>query len=372
MTSNFATELTAFAHRYPHPDTRPAGSSWNQGCALLMARLGLAPQPIGWAVPPHSYGDAGPMAADTARIAPLNPNSKLAPIGALHWWLIAGSVYHVGVDANGGGTQIFMATGELENVLERYIGYSSEAFYSAFAKKQGGHYLGWSKSYNGGLYKLPVEPAPATVSLAPNQRRAGAAGVNARASYTTASAIVASAGIAPNAAGTFDGYVTGTSVTVGKVTSTTWYVKGKYYYSAAAFETAPSTSGLTDLTPNPTTPVPPTTVPTPVDTAPAAPSTPTDPVAPSTPAAPATGQQVSSTRPPTGATTDPVAGTTPGAEDGATDTTPPPADPSTNAPGATSPAAASGKAPSAGLVGLIGTGVLVLIAAIAAIFHIHL
>lgn len=166
MTTALATFTTGFAHRYTKPDEYPT-ESWDQKCALLMARIGLAKHGLGWHVAPRIYGNADAMAAATAKRTPLNKDSTKAPIGAFHFWSD-----HVGLDVNGGGTTLFMATTHLAVKLEIAIGYQSETGYTKYAKSIGWKYLGWADNYNGGKYKLPVEvstPTPPTVTVKPQQ-----------------------------------------------------------------------------------------------------------------------------------------------------------------------------------------------------------
>lgn len=112
--------------------------------------------------------------------------------------------------------------------------------------------------------------APALPQLTPSERIAGPAGVNARsAASTVGTTILAGKGIASNGIADFGvngrGYVLGDSVTVGSVTSNIWYyaLDLKAYFAAAAFKSAPSVTGLINLTPVviPTVTQPPVTVP---------------------------------------------------------------------------------------------------------------
>lgn len=143
-----------FASLNPRPDTRP-GETWNQLCALLMARFALAPASkggIGWRAAPRAYGDAIVVARDSGI---LNGNPAMAPIGAWHFWDI-GRYGHVGVDLSSGGIDVFMATGHLREGWQAYLGINSV---DGYTRATGAKYLGWTTNYRGGVYNLPLEPA---------------------------------------------------------------------------------------------------------------------------------------------------------------------------------------------------------------------
>lgn len=295
MSSAFLAQLVTFAHTYPHPDTEPS-ESWDQKCALLMARLGLALHGIGWAVQPRGYGDAYPIAVATGNVTPLNKNAAAAPIGAFHFWIISGTVGHVGVDANGGGTTVFMATTHLSQSVEADIGINSVAGYTAFAVSQGGHYVGWADNYNGGKYKLPSE-------LTANQRITKVAS-SVRATPSNAANVKILATLPAGTTETILGYRTDGGVVDGVGTwlqiATGWVWLGDW--------TTNSLTGLKNVTPAVVTPP---VVTTPVVTQPVEPPVVTAPVVvtPSDPEPPVTTAPVV-TQPTTPVTTTPSTTTT--------------------------------------------------------------
>ncbi|MCP3167895.1 hypothetical protein [Myxococcus qinghaiensis] len=132
---NTAIYNRARAYASAHP-TRDGGT-WDQWCASLMWRFGGFPE-----------SSARPSAIEAYHASTRQPYSaSQAPAGAFHWWDI-GSFGHVGLDLNGGGTTVFMATRKLSQSWGNAIGINSVSGYSAAS---GARYLGWSLDYAGSV-----------------------------------------------------------------------------------------------------------------------------------------------------------------------------------------------------------------------------
>lgn len=154
--------FVAYAKANPTLTIKPGDKpvSWNQNCAYGMSRfqnyLG------GWVTEPRTFG---PNAVTVGRNSQLHDFAVEAPIGAHHWWSIGGDG-HVGIDLNGGGTDIgMMGTAKLATQFHPFIGIQSVWGYGTET------YMGWSMDYAGGVGRRPVEPPP--VVLLPTQRRVG-------------------------------------------------------------------------------------------------------------------------------------------------------------------------------------------------------
>ncbi len=143
---NLLLEAVAqFAKNNPQRD----GQSWNGWCASLMFRFGKSTSGF-----KDGKNDAPSAikAAHKSNIESTDP--KEAPKGAFHWWDI-GRHGHVGLDVNGGGTEVFMATRKLEEFFgdkANAIGLTSVDTYNQAIS--GGTYLGWSMDYVGGTIDL--------------------------------------------------------------------------------------------------------------------------------------------------------------------------------------------------------------------------
>jgi hypothetical protein len=111
------------------------GISWYGLCGAVMFNLcfkfGVVPNPV-----PATAKEASKAAV------PLNKDFLKAPIGAFHYWDI-GTEGHVGVDASGGGLEIFMASHYLAQKLNADLGFQSAVGYSRGVYP----YLGWSLTY---------------------------------------------------------------------------------------------------------------------------------------------------------------------------------------------------------------------------------
>lgn len=137
-------EARAFAKAHPNRD----GGTWHLFCGALMYRMcaayGIVPSPV-----PSSAQNAGNAAGK------LNPDAKLAPAGAFHYWTI-GADGHVGLDTTGGGQNVFMASKYVRESLGNCIGFQSVEGYSRGIYP----YRGWSKTYGkNGTINVPV-PLP--------------------------------------------------------------------------------------------------------------------------------------------------------------------------------------------------------------------
>lgn len=114
--------------------TRDNGS-WRSWCASLMFRA----SDFGWSA------DTATEARQASSIASLD--ASLAPAGSFHWWDISGITEgHVGMDLDGGGRRVMMATDKLDDSWGTAIGTSSVAGYGV---RTDSTYLGWSRDYVG-------------------------------------------------------------------------------------------------------------------------------------------------------------------------------------------------------------------------------
>jgi hypothetical protein len=139
------------ARNYAAANPQRDGATWHLWCGSLMWRFGGLAEANARPSAIEAYRDSdirGATAAD-------------APQGALHWWDI-GEDGHVGLDVQGRGHTIFMATRHLREVWGDALGVNGEASYSA---ETGARYLGWSLDYAGGRFPsagLPAcDPPPA-------------------------------------------------------------------------------------------------------------------------------------------------------------------------------------------------------------------
>ena len=146
-----------FAKEMPE---RSPGVSWKDACGVLCNQFVVKKQ--NWGIKPSGFGPTAKDVADHSGV--LNTNSSAAPIGAWHFWNL-GTSGHVGQDLDGGGTDVFMATGRAVVVpLAPFLGIQSVAGYNATG---GVGYRGWATQYFGGVSAF-AEPV---VALQPTQRR---------------------------------------------------------------------------------------------------------------------------------------------------------------------------------------------------------
>jgi hypothetical protein len=112
--------------------TRDNGS-WKNWCASLMFRAG----DFSWSA------DTATEARQASTIVSFDASQ--APAGAFHWWDIAGiTAGHVGLDLDGGGSRVMMATDKVDQLWGQAIGTSSVAGYGSRASAT---YRGWSRDY---------------------------------------------------------------------------------------------------------------------------------------------------------------------------------------------------------------------------------
>lgn len=219
---------------HPHPRTRPS-SSWDQLCALGMYQSNL--DIWGWKVAPRV---TGPNATDIANASGvLNPNWRIAPRGAFHFW-----TNHVAFDCSGGGTDLAMyGTSNLGQTIVPFAGFQSVPGYTRQT------YRGWATNYGGGIPNLPADPVEPPLTAA--QRKVGLENANRRTSaHVPVAGEATNIGGKPLLAGTvnnIDGFVKDDNGAVIKG-SDKWFAIGGLWSHASGF-TDPSTTGLTDLTP---------------------------------------------------------------------------------------------------------------------------
>lgn len=149
-----------FARKYPRPSAHPAGatsngdSTWDQDCGVFVYRFGqYVIGATAWVRANRVYG---PTAWDVALASgALNPHAARCPAGGIHWWksnTVSGRPGHVGVDLDGGGTRLAMATYAVISALAPALGYQSVSGYSR--AKPAMKYAGWTDNYAGARYPL--------------------------------------------------------------------------------------------------------------------------------------------------------------------------------------------------------------------------
>ena len=220
----------AYAAANPtRPPTRTSGT-WNQLCGVLMYQFGAS---LGWSPAPHV---TGPGAIDVSRASgTLNGDSAAAPVGAFHFWAI-GTYGHVGMDLDGGGSTVFMATSAVRESWGSSLGINSVSGYST---AKGARYLGWSTNYGGGHPNIPADPPPD-----PTVRRTVPAGVNVRPAPTTQAA--KGIPIKGNFDVKMDGFAHGENVAGSDI----WFHHAAGWSHESGFTSA-ATTALPDETPAP-------------------------------------------------------------------------------------------------------------------------
>lgn len=230
----FAQRTTGAGHYrgYPTPTT-----TWKDACGALINQFGLFIG--GWSPAPTLLG---PSASDVMRASgPRNTNWRIAPLGAIHWFTLAGSIHgHVGIDLDGGGSNVLSATGRaVKERLAPYLGIHSVDGYVATG---GVTYEGWTMNYGGGRSKY-VEPAAPVIQ--PNQRQVlPSAFVRRRVLPTTLAE--ESGRAAAGSIQALSGWRYGQEVAGEKV----WFTDGRGWFWAAGF-TDKGTHDLVDLNPPP-------------------------------------------------------------------------------------------------------------------------
>jgi hypothetical protein len=122
-------------------------ATWDQMCGSLMFRFNSW---RGWKTSPSRDISSAYRAGMNS--LPLNGDMTQAPIGAFHFFDIAGAANgHVMQDARGGGL-VCLSTGyALSESLGRAIGFQSVPGY---IRAKGARYMGWSRQYAGGTIDL--------------------------------------------------------------------------------------------------------------------------------------------------------------------------------------------------------------------------
>ena len=163
------TKARAFAKAYPkRPPSRTRGN-WDGLCGILMIQFGGY---LGGAKTADIANDARPFwkvnpggdistASDAGDASgTLNTDQNKAPIGAFHFWSVRGiPAGHVGMDMQGAGKMIFMASSfvaaqwgddRADIGINNWEGYTNHG-------AAGVTYRGWATNYSGGTVKLPGE-----------------------------------------------------------------------------------------------------------------------------------------------------------------------------------------------------------------------
>lgn len=279
--SKLFARAQAFAKAHPtRPPSRSSGT-WDQLCGVLVYQFvgslgGIkidqikSDAGVGWRKrPTGSIASAIIVARGSGK---LQPHAARAPIGAFHYWDI-GRHGHVGIDLNGGGSDVFMASTHVRWGWGSALGVQSVAGYS---KATGARYLGWATNYTGGLPKLPSE-------IGPRDRVVAAAdGVNARTAPSTSARIVTAANRPKGAAIEMNAYADDGETVAG---SSRWYrgANGRWYWAGAFTSKAAGTlPKITTKQPAPA-PAPEPTPPAPIKPAPAEPAPEPTPVTPPSP-----------------------------------------------------------------------------------------
>lgn len=152
----------AFAKKYPKPSAHPNGptgngdTTWDQDCAAFVYRFGLFV--VGSAAWEEANDVYGPTAWDVCKASgTLVGDASKAPGGAIHWWrssTLSGAPGHVGVDLDGGGDRLAMATYAADPELAPALGYQSVDGYSAAKKTM--KYAGWTLNYGGAKFPITL------------------------------------------------------------------------------------------------------------------------------------------------------------------------------------------------------------------------
>jgi hypothetical protein len=139
-------QLVDCAALFPKPET--GEPSWTGMCGNLVFRAGERTTP-GWAPT-----ITGPNAWNVGLASgPRNTDHSSAPVGAFHWWRnrnITGMPGHVGIDTQGGGHTVFMATYALQYSLGHAIGFNTVTGYTR--AKPFMEYMGWTTNYAGARF----------------------------------------------------------------------------------------------------------------------------------------------------------------------------------------------------------------------------
>lgn len=145
---------------YARGHKRPIDAEdWDQMCGNLMFRFGVW---YGWATVPTGNIDSAYRVAMASGW--LNPDAAKAPVGAWHYFDIAGpNNGHVMQDGRGGGSTCLMAGWSLHTQIGEAIGFQSVWGYVA---EKNATYLGWATNYAGGTQEIE-QPAPPTPTPEP-------------------------------------------------------------------------------------------------------------------------------------------------------------------------------------------------------------
>lgn len=167
MSAALIAKMREFAEANQAP--RDA-AHWDQMCGSLMYRFN---DWIGWAK--HPQGDISSARRVAMGSGLLNQDASACPVGGFHYFDIAGiNNGHVGMDATGGGVDVFMATWSVAEDLGKAIGFLSVAGYLK-AKAGRVKYLGWATNYSGGTVDLTafasLNPTPLEDDLTNEQAR---------------------------------------------------------------------------------------------------------------------------------------------------------------------------------------------------------
>jgi hypothetical protein len=122
-------QAEAWGRAHPTRD----GGSWKNWCASLMFRAG----DFGWSA------DTATKARQASTIQ--SSDASLAPAGSFHWWDIRGITEgHVGLDLDGAGHRVMMATDKLDTSWGSAIGTTSVTSYGT---RSASMYRGWSRDF---------------------------------------------------------------------------------------------------------------------------------------------------------------------------------------------------------------------------------
>lgn len=212
------------------------GRDWTNLCQALMWRVIDA---FGSPVNPTSYSSAQVAANNSS---PLNGNLAAAPAGAFHYWRL-GTPGHVGLDMEGGGTNVLMATGRAVGTdWGHHVREASVVDYNATG---GVVYLGWSM--HNGTSTIAVTPDS---TLTQQQRKSLPTGkVNRRTGPGKAyPEVVPENDLPANTIGNFVAFAHGPASKGQPAGNDVWYqgVSGDWFW-AGAFTTTDG-AGLKDLT----------------------------------------------------------------------------------------------------------------------------
>lgn len=150
IISNTLAQAETYARNHPTKIDGSGGPSWGRWCAALMF----------WAGGFVRSADTAALARALSTLE--SGDAAIAPRGAFHWWDIHGiNDGHVGLDLDGGGTRVLMASSALTTVWGEHVGTSSVDTYALIVPST---YIGWSRDFIGQQLADTLRPRQSQLS----------------------------------------------------------------------------------------------------------------------------------------------------------------------------------------------------------------